>query len=74
MLDFLTEALRLNVTRAQMHYIESNLAGEGFMLNVAAVLQRLCAPVDMNTVSRRVLTTTTGSSSSNYSYVSPKKH
>ncbi|VDD74246.1 unnamed protein product [Mesocestoides corti] len=45
-LSFLSDALRLNAIRGQIHFEEGLLAREGFMLNLSVVFLRLCAPVN----------------------------
>ncbi|KER19241.1 hypothetical protein T265_11921 [Opisthorchis viverrini] len=55
MLDYLTNVLRANADHAKIQCDHRFLSGEGFMLNISVLFQRLCIPINVDSVDSRYL-------------------
>ncbi|TGZ63566.1 hypothetical protein CRM22_006886 [Opisthorchis felineus] len=55
MLDYLTSVLRANTDHAKIQCDHRFLSGEGFMLNISVLFQRLCIPINVDSVDSRYL-------------------
>lgn len=49
-MDFIATMIRLNEKRAQLHTDESALAGDGFMLNLLSVMQKMSKQIKLEVV------------------------